>query len=126
MLDQLTQQQLAWDVLASDDLACFGLLEGLGGSDRVVPLIVEDLSVREALAYARTLIELGLDLQAREVFEGFFAPFRGEGWRDVMNAMVDGMPGPGLDGPRTGVEDPVYVRVHSECLTGDCGGEFWG
>ncbi len=34
-------------------------------------------------------------------------------------ALTRGMPGPGLDGPRIGVEEPVYVRVHSECLTGD-------
>jgi 3,4-dihydroxy 2-butanone 4-phosphate synthase/GTP cyclohydrolase II len=34
-------------------------------------------------------------------------------------ALSIGMPGPGLDGPRTAVEDPVTVRVHSECLTGD-------
>jgi 3,4-dihydroxy 2-butanone 4-phosphate synthase/GTP cyclohydrolase II len=34
-------------------------------------------------------------------------------------ALSIGMPGPGLDGPRTAVEEPVTVRVHSECLTGD-------
>jgi 3,4-dihydroxy 2-butanone 4-phosphate synthase/GTP cyclohydrolase II len=34
-------------------------------------------------------------------------------------ALTIGMPGPGLDGPRGPVEDPVTVRVHSECLTGD-------
>jgi len=34
-------------------------------------------------------------------------------------ALTIGMPGPGLDGPREGVEDVVTVRVHSECLTGD-------
>jgi 3,4-dihydroxy 2-butanone 4-phosphate synthase/GTP cyclohydrolase II len=34
-------------------------------------------------------------------------------------ALTLGMPGPGLDGPRAGVEAPVTVRVHSECLTGD-------
>ena len=34
-------------------------------------------------------------------------------------ALTRGMPGPGLDGPRDAVEDPVLVRVHSECLTGD-------
>jgi 3,4-dihydroxy 2-butanone 4-phosphate synthase/GTP cyclohydrolase II len=34
-------------------------------------------------------------------------------------ALSIGMPGPGLDGPRTPVEDDVLVRVHSECLTGD-------
>jgi 3,4-dihydroxy 2-butanone 4-phosphate synthase/GTP cyclohydrolase II len=34
-------------------------------------------------------------------------------------ALTVGMPGPGLDGPRAAVEEPVHVRVHSECLTGD-------
>jgi 3,4-dihydroxy 2-butanone 4-phosphate synthase/GTP cyclohydrolase II len=34
-------------------------------------------------------------------------------------ALTRGMPGAGLDGLRDGVEAPVVVRVHSECLTGD-------
>jgi 3,4-dihydroxy 2-butanone 4-phosphate synthase/GTP cyclohydrolase II len=34
-------------------------------------------------------------------------------------ALTIGMPGPGLDGPRAGIQEPVTVRVHSECLTGD-------
>ncbi len=34
-------------------------------------------------------------------------------------ALSKGMPGPGLDGPAEAVEEPVFVRVHSECLTGD-------
>ncbi len=34
-------------------------------------------------------------------------------------ALTIGMPGPGLDGPRTPVDGVVTVRVHSECLTGD-------
>ena len=34
-------------------------------------------------------------------------------------ALTIGMPGPGLDGPRAQVDEPVCVRVHSECLTGD-------
>jgi 3,4-dihydroxy 2-butanone 4-phosphate synthase / GTP cyclohydrolase II len=34
-------------------------------------------------------------------------------------ALSLGMPGPSLDGPREAVEEPVTVRVHSECLTGD-------
>jgi 3,4-dihydroxy 2-butanone 4-phosphate synthase/GTP cyclohydrolase II len=47
-------------------------------------------------------------------------------------ALSIGMPGPGLDGPRAAVVEPVTVRVHSECLTGDvfhslrcdCGGQL--
>jgi 3,4-dihydroxy 2-butanone 4-phosphate synthase / GTP cyclohydrolase II len=34
-------------------------------------------------------------------------------------ALTVGMPGPSLDGPREAVAEPVTVRVHSECLTGD-------
>ena len=34
-------------------------------------------------------------------------------------ALSVGLPGPGLDGPRQPIEDLVWVRVHSECLTGD-------
>lgn len=33
--------------------------------------------------------------------------------------LTRGLSGPGLDGPRAAIEEPVYVRVHSECLTGD-------
>ena len=39
-------------------------------------------------------------------------------------ALTVGMPGPGLDGPRAPVEEPVTVRVHSECLTGDAFGSL--
>jgi 3,4-dihydroxy 2-butanone 4-phosphate synthase/GTP cyclohydrolase II len=34
-------------------------------------------------------------------------------------ALTIGMPGPSLDGPRGPVREPVSVRVHSECVTGD-------
>ena len=34
-------------------------------------------------------------------------------------ALTVGMPGPSIDGPRLEVPEPVTVRVHSECLTGD-------
>jgi 3,4-dihydroxy 2-butanone 4-phosphate synthase / GTP cyclohydrolase II len=34
-------------------------------------------------------------------------------------ALTRGLSGPGLDGPFNAVEEPVHVRVHSECLTGD-------
>ena len=34
-------------------------------------------------------------------------------------ALTIGMPGPSIDGPRAAVDEPVTVRVHSECLTGD-------
>jgi len=34
-------------------------------------------------------------------------------------ALTRGLPGPGPDGPFPGSEEPVFVRVHSECMTGD-------
>ncbi len=39
-------------------------------------------------------------------------------------ALSIGMPGPGLDGPCEAVEEPVSVRVHSECVTGDVFGSL--
>jgi 3,4-dihydroxy 2-butanone 4-phosphate synthase/GTP cyclohydrolase II len=39
-------------------------------------------------------------------------------------ALTVGMPGPGVDGPRAAVAEPVTVRVHSECLTGDLFGSL--
>lgn len=47
-------------------------------------------------------------------------------------ALTLGMPEPGADGERAAVNEPVHVRVHSECLTGDvfhsqrcdCGGQL--
>jgi 3,4-dihydroxy 2-butanone 4-phosphate synthase/GTP cyclohydrolase II len=34
-------------------------------------------------------------------------------------ALTKGLEGPGLDGPHEPIDEPVFVRVHSECLTGD-------
>jgi 3,4-dihydroxy 2-butanone 4-phosphate synthase/GTP cyclohydrolase II len=34
-------------------------------------------------------------------------------------ALSKGLNPPGPDGPRGAIEEPVFVRVHSECLTGD-------
>jgi 3,4-dihydroxy 2-butanone 4-phosphate synthase/GTP cyclohydrolase II len=39
--------------------------------------------------------------------------------REHVVLCTESMPGPGLDGLRAAVEEPVTVRVHSECLTGD-------
>ena len=33
--------------------------------------------------------------------------------------LARGLAGPSLDGPRAAIDEPVFVRVHSECLTGD-------
>ncbi|MEZ5979195.1 MAG: bifunctional 3,4-dihydroxy-2-butanone-4-phosphate synthase/GTP cyclohydrolase II [Planctomycetota bacterium] len=44
--------------------------------------------------------------------------------REHLALCTEGMPGPGLDGPREAIDDVVTVRVHSECLTGDVFGSL--
>jgi 3,4-dihydroxy 2-butanone 4-phosphate synthase/GTP cyclohydrolase II len=44
--------------------------------------------------------------------------------REHLALCTPDMPGPGLDGPRQALPDPVLVRVHSECLTGDVFGSL--
>lgn len=59
----------------------------------------------------RSLALVGIDgtlkqLLDREMFEGVFAPFLGDGWRDAMTGMIDGMPG-----PRLLPEDRAAIKV---------------
>ncbi|MBL8858636.1 MAG: bifunctional 3,4-dihydroxy-2-butanone-4-phosphate synthase/GTP cyclohydrolase II [Planctomycetes bacterium] len=63
-------------------------------------------------------IELDVPLPTR------FGQFQAHMFRSKIDgkehvALSIGLPGPGLDGPRAAIEEPVTVRVHSECLTGD-------
>jgi 3,4-dihydroxy 2-butanone 4-phosphate synthase/GTP cyclohydrolase II len=63
-------------------------------------------------------IELDLPLPTR------FGTFMAHMFRSKIDgkehvALTIGLSGPGLDGPRAAIEEPVTVRVHSECLTGD-------
>lgn len=44
--------------------------------------------------------------------------------REHLALCTEAMPGPGVDGPRGPVDEPVMVRVHSECLTGDVFGSL--
>jgi 3,4-dihydroxy 2-butanone 4-phosphate synthase / GTP cyclohydrolase II len=39
-------------------------------------------------------------------------------------ALTRGIPGPATEGARAAIEEPVLVRVHSECLTGDAFGSL--
>ncbi len=53
-----------------------------------------------------------------------FGEFRAHMFRSALDgkehiALSKGLAGPGLDGPHEACEEPVHVRVHSECLTGD-------
>ena len=63
-------------------------------------------------------IEIGIPLPTR------FGEFQAHMFRSALDGkehvvLSRGLVGPGLDGPWQACEEPVYVRVHSECLTGD-------
>ena len=61
--------QTVWDVLQTDDEACWGLIRAAGGKmSAMVALIDGDTSLLDALAYARTLAELGLSVEAHDIF----------------------------------------------------------
>jgi hypothetical protein len=60
--------QLFWDLLLTDDQVCWNLILSAGGKAAEVVLIDGATTPSEALAYARTLAELGLVFEAREVF----------------------------------------------------------
>ena len=61
--------QMVWDVLQADDEACLQLIAAAGGraQQAVVSLVEGDLSAADALAYARTLCDLGRIAEARDV-----------------------------------------------------------
>ena len=68
MFDWESWFQTVWDVLETDDEACWRLIRSAGGRDEAVIALVEgDASPPDALAYARTLSELGFVDEAREV-----------------------------------------------------------
>lgn len=53
-----------------------------------------------------------------------FGDFDAHMFRSVLDGkehvvLTRGLKGPGLDGPWQACDEPVHVRVHSECLTGD-------
>jgi hypothetical protein len=60
--------QTLWDVLQDDDEACLGLIRSAGGHDSAVELVEGTTSAGDALAYARTLAELGHGQEAWEIF----------------------------------------------------------
>ena len=70
--------QVIWDLLQTDDQVCWNLMRAAGARVASVGLVDGDTTPSEALAYARTLAELGLVFEAREVF---LAAFRAAfGW----------------------------------------------
>lgn len=81
MFDWESWFQTVWDVLQTDDEACLGLIRAAGGRiSEMVALVDGDASSADALAYARTLCELGFVAEARDVLmEVLHAAF---GWLD--------------------------------------------
>ena len=61
-------KQTLWELLSVDELACGVLLQPWGLTAKV-QLIEGELSVREALTYARVLRELGREEDAYAVFQ---------------------------------------------------------
>lgn len=81
MFDWESWVQVVWDVLQSDDEACWGLIRSVGGrAGATIALVDGDATAPDALAYARTLSELGFVSEARdvlgEVLRGVFGVFR--------------------------------------------------
>jgi hypothetical protein len=68
LLDWESWFSVVWDVLQTDDEACLGLIRSAGGRGAAAVALVEgDANAADALAYARTLCELGLLAEAREI-----------------------------------------------------------
>ncbi len=86
-------------------------------------------TIEDLIAYRRKterLIEpLEMDIPLPSAHGNFLAHlFRSKVDQQEHIAITVGMPGPGLDGPREALDEDVYVRVHSECLTGDVFGSL--
>jgi 3,4-dihydroxy 2-butanone 4-phosphate synthase/GTP cyclohydrolase II len=81
-------------------------------------------TIADIIAYRRRNERLVKPLEMDTPIPTPFGTFQAHLFRSELDgkehfAFTKGMPGPGLDGPREAVEEPVWVRVHSECLTGD-------
>jgi hypothetical protein len=75
--------QTLWDVLQSDDEACAGLLRSAGGQmGGTVALVEGDASPDDALAYARTLSELGFVTEGREILAEVMRSVFGGWWSE--------------------------------------------
>jgi len=77
MLDTILETLLG--VLDHDEEACLALLASQGiDTDASVDLIADELTGYEALCYAKTLLEIGRDVEAEEVLLAVIAA----GWVD--------------------------------------------
>jgi len=72
----------------------------------------------------RTLALVGIDGTLAKLFdaadvEALFAPFRGEGWREAMAGLLDGMPGPGLStADRAAIREMALGTRHEAVVGG--------
>lgn len=94
------------------------LEEFAGCHDLKICTIADLISYRRQ--HERLISPLELDLPMKTAF----GDFRMHLFRSLVDgkehvALTVGLAGPGLDGPWDPTEEPVFVRVHSECLTGD-------
>lgn len=68
MFDWENWVQTVWNVLQTDDEACLNLIMAAGGRlTGMITLVDGDTSFAEALAYARTLFELGSIAEAHDI-----------------------------------------------------------
>jgi len=81
-------------------------------------------AIADLIAYRRKNERLIEPLELDVPMPTPFGSFRAHLFRSKLDAhehiaLTRGLPGPGPDGPSLACDDPVFVRVHSECLTGD-------
>jgi 3,4-dihydroxy 2-butanone 4-phosphate synthase/GTP cyclohydrolase II len=81
-------------------------------------------TIADLIAYRRKNERLIEPLELDVPMPTPFGSFRAHLFRSKLDghehiALTRGLSGPGPDGPCLGSEEPVFVRVHSECLTGD-------
>ncbi|MEO0650291.1 MAG: GTP cyclohydrolase II, partial [Planctomycetota bacterium] len=83
------------------------------------------VTIADLIAYRRMTERLIEPVEMDTPLPTRFGNFRAHLFRSKLDGAehvaltTEAMPGPGLDGPRGGIDDVVTVRVHSECLTGD-------
>ncbi len=81
-------------------------------------------TIADLIAYRRQHERLIEPLELDVPMPTPFGSFRAHLFRSKLDghehiALTRGLSDPGPDGPCAGSEEPVFVRVHSECLTGD-------
>ena len=86
-------------------------------------------TIADLIAYRRQHERLVEAVETDVPMRTAYGEFRMHLFRSLVDgnehvALTVGLAGPGLDGPWQATEEPVFVRVHSECLTGDVFGSM--